>query len=396
MEYTDITTDRQLREYCQRIAGAEFIAFDTEFVSEDTYEPDLCLIQVAVGGEFTVIDAKAVENIDPFWELLADAPHETIVHAGREEFLFCLRATGKRPHKLFDLQIAGGLIGLEYPASYGNLVGKLLGESIPKGETRTDWRRRPLSKRQIEYALNDVVHLQQLRDAIVKRLEALDRLNWLEEEMRTWQDGLEESISRQRWRRVSGISGLSPRSMAIVRELWHWREERARQRNLPPRRVLRDDLIVEMARRQTDDPRRIKAVRGMRHRELQKQIPELAKCVQRALDLKNEELPRSPRRQTPKQLAVLGQFLATALASVCHRNQLAPSLVGSVQDVRSFVAYELNIDRSDDEEPPKLATGWRKEVVGKLIDDLLDGKLAIRIDDPLSEHPLTLERVSDA
>ena len=393
MDYTDITNDKQLAKFCDRAAGADFIGFDTEFVSEDTYQSDLCLVQIAVGDELAVIDTKAIDDVSPFWELLARGPHETVAHAAREEYLFCRRVTGEPPHKLLDLQVAAGLIGLEYPISYGNLVYKLAGKSVPKGETRTDWRRRPLSKRQIEYALNDVVHLRQLRDAVVKRLEELDRLPWLDEEMQSWQNALEESVSRQRWKRVSGISGLSARSMAIVRELWQWREAEAERRDQPPRRVLRDDLIVEMAKRQTADPKRIKAVRGMHHRDLQRNVGALADCVQRALDLDDADLPRNQRRDVPKQLTVLGQFLATALSSVCHRNHVAPSLVGSVQDIRAFVAYELNINREDGDDPPKLATGWRKDIVGNLIDDLLTGKMAIRIDDPLSEHPLTLERV---
>ncbi len=393
MDYTDITTDKQLGEFCQRIANAPRIGFDTEFVSEDTYVPELCLVQVAAAGEMAVIDTLKVEDPTPLWELLAAGGHETIVHAGREEYLFCQRATGQRLNNLLDLQIAAGLIGLEYPASYSNLIHKLLGKSLGKGETRTDWRRRPLSKRQIEYAVMDVVYLEPMRDALVKRLDELGRLSWLEEETSTWQTNLEESQSRQRWRRVSGTSGLSPRSMAVVRELWQWREAEAERRNTPARRVLRDDLIVEMAKRQTDDEKRIRAVRGMNYRGVQPHLGDLAACVRRAMDLPDSELPRSQRRDLPKQLTMLGQFLNTALASVCHRNHVAPSLIGSVSDVRDFVAYELNINREAGDEPPKLAVGWRKEVVGDLIDDLLAGRLAIRIDDPLSAHPLTIQPI---
>ena len=395
MDYTDITTDRQLDDFCNRAANSKDIAFDTEFVSEDTYHPDLCLLQIATDDELAVVDTKTVDAA-PFWKLLAEGQQTTIAHAAREEFLFCLRATDQRPANLIDLQVAAGLVGLEYPISYGNLCHKLLGESLPKGETRTDWRRRPLSKRQIEYALNDVVYLRETRDILLKRLDKMGRSQWLTEEMLAWQDALEEAVSRQRWRRVSGISGLSPRSMAIVRELWHWREAEAQQRDTPARRVLRDDLIVEMAKRKTSDPKRIRAVRGMHFRDLQKHLKDLGDCVQRALDLQDKDLPRQTRRDPPKQLNMLGQFLYTALSSVCHRNQIAPSIVGSVSDVREFVAHDLNVGRLPDDPPPKLAQGWRKEVVGNLIDDLLAGRLAIRIDDPLSAHPLTIDRTDAA
>ncbi|MCA9267626.1 MAG: HRDC domain-containing protein, partial [Planctomycetales bacterium] len=311
-----------------------------------------------------------------------------------EEYLFCMRAVGQRPHGLIDLQLAAGLIGVEYPASYGNLVSRLLGRSLPKGETRTDWRRRPLTQRQIDYALQDVVHLEAMRDAIFQRLEKLGRLQWLEDEMLAWQASLDESVSRRRWRRVSGISGLSARSLAIVRELWQWRETVAQDRNIPSRRVLRDDLIVEMARRQTADPNRIRAVRGMNFRDVQRRIDDIAAAVQTALNLPDDELPRGQRRDLPSQLTVLGQFLTTAIASVCRRAEVAPSLVCSVQDVRDFVAWELNINRSPDDDPPALAIGWRREVVGDLIDDMLSGRVAIRIDDPLSDHPLVMDRLT--
>ena len=138
-----ITTDHQLEEFCHALADAERIAFDTEFVSEDTYRPQLCLVQVAAADRLAVIDPLKVQNLVPFWTVLADGGHETIVHAGRQEIEFSLAAIGRPPHRLFDVQIAAGMVGIEYPASYGSLVSKLLGLTPQKGETRTDWRKRP-------------------------------------------------------------------------------------------------------------------------------------------------------------------------------------------------------------------------------------------------------------
>ena len=156
MSYLSITTDRELLSFCQDISRADRIAFDTEFVSEDTYRPQLCLVQVAAAGKLAVIDPLSARDLRPFWELLVDPKRETIVHAGREELLFCIAAVGAPPARLFDLQIAAGLVGYEYPAGYGSLMSKLLGVRPQKGETRTDWRRRPLSSQQLDYALDDV------------------------------------------------------------------------------------------------------------------------------------------------------------------------------------------------------------------------------------------------
>ena len=151
--FLHIKGSEQLQEFCERSYGSEIIGFDTEFVSENRYRPELCLIQVATDTEIAIIDTLTVEDLAPFWELLTTGDQVTVVHAAREEFLFCYRACRARPKKLFDIQLAGGFIGLDYPASYGNLVAQLLGISISKGETRTDWRRRPLSDSQIKYCL---------------------------------------------------------------------------------------------------------------------------------------------------------------------------------------------------------------------------------------------------
>ncbi len=262
MPYEHITTAEQLAHLASALAEAETISFDTEFVSEDTYRSDLCLIQVLAGDRLAVIDPLAIGDVRPFWEAVSSGNHETIVHAGREELVFCLSSVARRPTRLFDIQIAAGLVGYEYPAGYGSLLSKLLGEKPQKGETRTDWRRRPLSAQQIEYALDDVRFLPEMRNRLVSKLEELGRLSWMEDEMEAWQTTVETSRSAERWRRVSGINGLSSRSLAIVRELWRWRDSEAKRRDSPVRRVLRDDLIVELAKRRSADLKQIRLVRG--------------------------------------------------------------------------------------------------------------------------------------
>lgn len=388
MDYEHITTSQQLLDFCAFAANATSLAFDTEFVSEDSYRPQLCLVQVAVGSRLAIIDPIAVDDLRPFWNLVVAPGHETIVHAGREEFRFCRWATGKRPNQLFDVQLAAGLIGMEYPAAYGNLISRLLGKSLTKGETRTDWRRRPLSDAQMEYALLDVVYLERLRRVLGERIEKLGRTDWLRSEIDAWQGHIEEYEEGERWRRLAGVSGLSPRVLALVRELWHWREELAAQRDWPVRRVLRDDLIVELARRQSSDPRRIRAIRGLERGDLQKHLPQLSTCMERALQLSEAECPQPLPRSGRPQLNLLGQFLHTAVSSLCHTAHVAPSLVGTVEDVRDLIAFRLNLGGASRLPPPALAVGWRAEVVGHAIEELLGGKLAIQIVDPMSDVPL--------
>ena len=391
MDYLQINTDQELQRYCEQLASEPIIAFDTEFVAEHTYRPQLCLIQIAAGNSQAIIDTLSVQDLRPFWELLATGNHCTLVHAGREELGFSLSAIGKVPSRIFDIQIAAGLVGLEYPASYRSLSKKLLKYNPTKEETRTDWRHRPLSQRQLEYAIDDVLYLKKMHQKLDARLIELQRKPWLDDEMNRWIKQVCFAHKRQRWRRVSGIGGLSARSKAIVRELWFWREGAAEKKNIPVRRVLRDDLIVELAKRQSSDRTRIAALRGMDRNDLQRALPDLSACVERALQLPTDKLPTSRHpRDLPPQINMLGQLISSALNSICRQTNLAPSMVGNPSDVRDLIAFRLGCLKEDDE-PPILSQGWRAEVIGSLIDNLLSGKLAVRINDPHSEHPLTLE-----
>jgi ribonuclease D len=391
-DHEHITTDKQLKQLCHELAAAPSIAFDTEFVSEHTYRPELCLIQVAAGERMVVIDPQSISDVTPFWELLAAPGHETIVHAGREELLFCLASVGKPPTRLFDVQIAAGLVGNEYPAGYGSLLFKLLGTRLNKGETRTDWRRRPLSGSQISYALDDVRYLDALSGKLRGRLEQLRRTAWLEGEMQAWQEDVAATRGDERWWKVSGTSGLSRRNLAVVREVWRWRENEAEKRDCPTRRVLRDDLIIELAKRKSADVKQIRAIRGMERRDLDRAIPQLAAAIKRGLELPEDQLPAPQQRDVPAQLNVLGQFLSTALAGICRAAELAPSMVGTASDVRDLVAFRLGLTNGD-EGPPLLGRGWRAEIVGRMIDDLLAGRVAVRIGDPLAAEPLVFEPV---
>ncbi len=323
MDHEHITTDRGLAKLCASLADVESIAFDTEFVSEHSYRPELCLIQVAAGDRLAVIDPQPLKSVRPFWEALAAPGHQTIVHAGREELLFCLGEVGQPPHDLFDVQIAAGLVGYEYPAGYGSLLAKLVGKRLEKGETRTDWRRRPLTAGQIDYALDDVRYLDEMAFRLRRRLSEMNRTGWMESEMSSWMSDVRATRAGERWRKVSGTSNLSKRSLAVVREIWRWRESEAERRNCPTRRVLRDDLIVELAKRRSSDPAQIRALRGMERGDLKRCLPELAAAVGRAMALADVECPDTPPREAQPQSSVLGQFLTSALGSICRTAEVS-------------------------------------------------------------------------
>jgi ribonuclease D len=390
-DFQVVATDSQFRELVDRLAAQPFIAFDTEFVSEHTYRSQLCLLQVAAPGVLAVIDTLAVPEIEPFWRLLAEPGRTTIVHAGREEMGFILHAIQARPAELFDVQVAAGLVDHDYPAGYSSVVRKFLSEQASKAETRTDWRKRPLSEAQLAYAVDDVRHLERLWNKLERKLESLGRSAWMAAEMATWQDDVEESFSRKRWRRVAGLNGLSRRELAIARELWHWRDVVAEERNMPPKRVLRDDLLVELCKQKSADEHRISSIRGMQRSDLRHIIRGLVAAIERGLDCPEDDLPGGERHHAPpSQLAMLGQFMATAVAGVCRQMNLAPALVGTAGDMRDLLAWKLGY--GDPDRTPLLAAGWRAEVVGALVDDLLAGRASLRIGDIRSHDPLIVER----
>jgi ribonuclease D len=396
VSHETITSPVQLADLCRRLERVDRIGIDTEFVSEDTFRPELCLVQVATNDMLAVIDPYRAGDLTRFWQTLADGQHATVAHAAREELNFSLSACGRPPAGLFDTQLAAGFCSTEYPASYSSVVTKFLNVRPSKGEQRTDWRRRPLTDYQIDYALEDVRYLLLLHDQLQHRLNRHRRLSWFEEEMQAWINEVCGARERPRWRRVSGIGNLSMRSLAIVRELWQWRQKQAEHRDIPPRRILRDDLLVELAKRKTDNVERIRAVRGMQRSMKREIMDEIAACVRRGLEAPLEDIQRGNSESMPSQLNLLGQFLSPALSSICRSANVATSLAGTATDVRDLIAYRLGFGNSEsNNSPPLLARGWRAELVGHLIDELIAGQKSIRIVDPLSEHPLGFDTVID-
>lgn len=386
MQYESINTTAELEVFCENIATESLVAFDTEFVSEDTYRPKLCLIQVATPKYLALIDPESVEDTTCFWELLSNPGRTVIAHAAREESRFCFRYSGKPIAGLFDTQLAAGFVGMEYPASLATLVGKLVNKTLPKGETRTDWSRRPLSNAQIQYALHDVTDLIQMYEQLNQWVKELDRAKWLEEETDRLQQKVIDGETKENWRRVSGSSGLKPRQLEIIRHLWRWRENEAKRRDRIPKRILRDDLMVELARRSISDPQKIRDIRGMERRGLADHYDAIFAAIQMGLKTPDKDLPRRPRGTRRSVSPMLSQFLSTSIACISRQQKLAPPIVGNADDVRELLGYEL--DRRDHDRTPALLDGWRGEIVGKTFRQILAGKLAIRVADVRETQPL--------
>lgn len=386
MDYQLISKPSEFQEMIRLLDPEPTIAFDTEFISEGKYLPQLCLVQAAAGNRLFLIDPLALEDIGPFWELLCDDRRKIVVHACRSEMEFCFRALGKMPGKLFDVQLAAGFIGIDYPVGFRTLIDKLLRINLPKAESRTVWSKRPLSERQIEYALGDVRYLAQMSDELKKRLQNRNRLAWYEQEIADHLKRLENDFTVPRWHNMPKISALAPRELAILREVWFWRDRLAKKWNIPASRVLRDDLLVELARRGSSDPKRISAVRGFQRNDISKILPDICAAVQRALNLPTEELPTIADRTSYPQYHVMTQFLYAALGAICKEKHISQHLVAGPADIRELIAGELGT--LPKEIVAKCRNGWRKELIGSQLLDILHGRKTMKLDPTRPDSPL--------
>jgi ribonuclease D len=389
-----ITTPDGLRDLVAHVREAGRFAFDTEFVSEDTFEPVLCLIQVATTRRLAVVDPLKVGDLSPFWDAVIDPSIEVVMHAAGEDLRIGRMQTGKVPRRVFDVQIAAGLVGFGYPLSLGNLVYQALKVSLLGGETRTDWRRRPLSEAQLRYALEDVRHLLDLADKIGADLARLGRVDWAEDEFATFLDGIENRGEDERWRKLSGLHMLNRRGLETARRLSEWRMEDARKANRPLRSVLRDDLLVAIAKRQPANRRDLEALRDFNRPQLLARANEILGVIAEAQNVPAEALPEpAERHDDGPGLAMVVSLLSATLSQVAAQEKVAGSLLGGASDLKELVRWYL--DGQDAGRMPELLQGWRREVCGKTLLGVLSGKRALRIVDPQAEVPVALDPVPD-
>lgn len=376
-----------LAEAVAAIGRAKLIGFDTEFVGEQSFHPELCLLQVATTDQLFLIDPQSVGPLDAFWELLTSGEVEIVVHAGREEIRQCIRAAGKSPRSCFDVQIAAGLIGLGHPLGHAALVNQMLGVNLAKTETLTDWRTRPLTKQQIRYAFDDVRFLLPVRKRLHEKLSKLGRLEWAEEEFsRLMTVAADEAPSnKERWRKVKGISSLHPRQLAMLRELFAWRAERAEQLNRPARTLIRDELMVDLIKR---DPKSVQDLQGMRGMGIARRDHEgLLKVLEAGKQTPSDSWPKATEKELdPPQVAVLIDFLQVVMGHLSLQMRLSPSLICTVADMRHLVKRAL--DEKTVKDGSLLNEGWRKKHIRPLLESVLKGEYALRVGNLDASAPL--------
>jgi ribonuclease D len=388
-----ITTDEGLADLIAHLRASGRFAFDTEFVSESTFEPILCLIQVATRDRMAVVDPLAFDDVKSFWDVVNDPSIEVVMHAAGEDLRIDKLQSGHLPARVVDVQVAAALVGHGYPLSLGNLAREVVGVTLAGGETRTDWRRRPLSPAQLRYALDDVRYLLDAADILEARLDALGRRAWAETEYQALLESIRARDDEDRWRRLPGLHGLNRRGLEAARRLSVWRRDEAKRANRPLRYLLKDDLLVAVAKRMPATLADLKALRDFNRTDLIGRAHEVLRAIAEAQDVDLADLPEhSERRDDGPGGSMVVSLLNAALTQIAAGKKVAASLLGTTADLKEVVRWHVAGRPADHR--PALLEGWRGEVCGQTILDVVAGKRALRIVDPEAEVPVALDSIA--
>lgn len=364
----------ELQEFCGAVKNAPWLAVDTEFLREKTYFPKFCLLQIASADKVACIDPLALESLQPVADLLFDPAITKVFHAGRQDLEIFFHLWGKLPAPIFDTQIAAPLIGLPEQISYAGLISELLGVSLGKGHTRTDWSLRPLAEAQLRYAADDVVHLGTAYLKLRRQLEALGRLDWPESDFAALLDPkLYENASDQAWQRIGGHYQLQPPQLAVLQALASWREDNARQQDIPRSWLVKDEVLFDLARLQPTNADKFKLIRGLEERTLKRYGSQLCRIIEEAKHRPPPavSLKSRPAKKTPEQEALL-DVLTAVVRLRAARHTLNPAVLAGRKDLEQLM---------EDPEQSKLLQGWRQAMAGAELEALLQGKRQLRVID---------------
>ncbi len=370
MQEFHIETPEQLLDLCDRIRGDRWLALDTEFMREKTYYPMFCLLQLCNGEIAASIDPLALENLDPLLEIIYDPAILKVWHSARQDLEIFHHLWKKPPSPLFDTQLAATLLGLGDQVGYGNLIGSVLGHNLDKGHTRTDWSFRPLEESQLRYALDDVIYLGELYLNLDRRLRELQRDQWLEEDFAALTDpSTYINVPEEAWQRIKGRQKLKGVQLAVLQSLAAWRETRAMQANRPRRWILKDEIMVELARRQPRKTDGLERIRGLEAGTLKRHGNELLELIGAAARLPKSQWPGEenlPPRLSPNQDAQV-DLLMCSLRLLAEKHQITPTAICNRKELEALVDGGRDLD---------LLHGWRQALAGETLLQVLEGKHA--------------------
>lgn len=369
-----ITKTSDLKDLCERAAQETFVTFDTEFVRETTYWSQLCLIQLGLSEEAFIIDPLSKElDLRPFFELLQNPHLVKVVHSGRQDVEIFYHMSGQIPARLFDTQIAAMVCGFGESVGYDVLVQSYAKVSLDKSSRYTHWAQRPLTEKQLDYALGDVTHLRVIYEKLYAKLLKEDRLHWLEEELAILTDPKTYEIDPYNiWKRIK-VRSPKPRMLGILREIAAWREFTAQRRNMPRGRILRDETMLELAAAAPKTRDELNRMRGMVGFLSEKNRgEELLALIQKGINLPLEDCPQIKKEvASPPGSSALLEMLKLLLKIKADKYNVAAKLIATSTDLEV-------IARTSDPNVPALE-GWRREVFGNAALALKEGKVAIGI-----------------
>ena len=373
-----ITDTEALTELCQRLAQSPFVAVDTEFMRENTYWPDLCLIQIADLEEAAAIDPKAPGiDLKPLLDLLVENEEVLkVFHAGGQDLEIVHNLTGKTPYPLFDTQVGAMALGMGEQIGYSNLVETMLKISLDKGARFTDWGRRPLDKRQIDYAIGDVTHLATLFPKMLERLRSTGRGEWLDQEMERLGDpGSYLNVPDLAWMRIK-IPSRKAEVLGRLKALAAWREHEAQGKNLPRGRIVKDETLADLAAHPPAKQVDLARVRGLSATWAQNDIgARMMSVIEKAGPLPAAEMPSRDDRKPGlgKEAALIADLLKLLLKVRAREADVAPRLIARSEELEAIAGGQR--------EGLSLLTGWRLDVFGKDALALVEGRLAFSVKD---------------
>jgi ribonuclease D len=366
-----------LEKVIEEARAGNAIGLDTEFMREKTYRARLCLVQIATRRALYLVDPLTDVDLAPIGALIADEDVEVIVHAGRQDFEIFYEAFGAVPRRVFDVQLAAGFAGYGASLPYGRLVESITRTTLTKGESYTDWCRRPLSDSQLRYAADDVRFLMVIADRLKEELDARGRLGWVVDEMAALEsEDLYATDVGEAWKRVSGRGALSGKQAAVLREVARWREETAIRRDIPRGWVVKDQTLVEIARRNPRSGGDLKNVRGLAPKEAERSAAAIVDAVRRGQEAKPLEMPSRPSRSAQARARTLSGLADAIVRSRCDGAGIATELVSTRGELESLLSDVFS--GSVDPQKHRLLQGWRRELAGDAVVALAEGRIAVR------------------
>jgi len=369
-----------LQKLVDKINEHKLAGFDLEFIPEKTYFPELCLIQCCVAGEIFLVDPYSFDQdgLNLIWQTICDPEIKCLFHCAEQDLEIIARLSNGTPKNIFDTQIAAAFAGLGFSVGLKKLVAEMLSVQLTKAECFSNWSQRPLSPEQIRYAVADVEHLQSLCDKLHEKLESMGRLEWAGEEFETSAKKASNTGYKRNLDicRVKGANRLDRKELAILQELLSFRDQEAQRTNKPLRSVLSDQALLEIATRRASDTKMLKNLRGIREDQLRRYETQILSACQKGLALPSSQWPSWPEARPPsKKQLLVGDFLYVILKQMAVNINLPVEYIANRDEVQHFIrSYQEGSMEKPNAKKPRLMEGWRYELAGKKLLQILAGE----------------------